>query len=104
MPKYKRTIRERFYSLFISHMEPQSKISWLLAVVALLLGLTGGFFAGQRYNERGAVSRIKTAEEKAAKAALEEAQKAANPFLNTNPLKNAVTNPYEKVQINPFAK
>lgn len=73
---------------------------WIWVLVALLVGLGGGYYYG---NVRG-VSQEKAAEEARKKDAEKEAAKAVNPFeqTTTNPFEKSPTNPYDNVNVNPF--
>ena len=82
-------------------MEENSPLIWIFAVVvALLLGLGGGYFYGNKIGYQKAQTDAKSAAEAESKKAAE----AANPFkqAGANPLENVTTNPLENVKFNPF--
>ena len=69
------------------------------AIVALVLGLAGGYW----YGIRAGVAKEQAAEESRRTAALAEAAEAVNPFAAAaNPFEKNPANPYEKVKVNPF--
>ncbi|MBI4920035.1 hypothetical protein HY838_01980 [Candidatus Azambacteria bacterium] len=82
-------------------MEEKSPLLWIFAVIAaLLLGLGGGYYYGDKIGYKKAQADAKAIAEAEAKKAAE----AANPFKSaaTNPLENVTANPLEKVKLNPF--
>ena len=81
--------------------EQKSPLIWIFAIVlALLLGIGGGVWYGNKMGYAKAQAEIKAAAEAEAKKAAE----AANPFktAETNPLENIQTNPLESLKFNPF--
>jgi hypothetical protein len=80
--------------------------AWVLAVVALLVGLGGGFWYGESAGRERAAADVEAQQEELAKKAGEDAAKAANPFQTVNPLEGVEANPFEsaKKALNPFAK
>lgn len=85
-------------------MEKPNSMSWIVAVIALLLGLGAGYYYGNLKGVQKGVAQELAAADAKKKAAAEEATKAVNPFeQNTaNPFGKAPTNPFDKVQVNPF--
>ena len=89
-------------------MEKKSPNVIVIAVLALLIGLAGGFWYGGKSGFNKGYSKaeadIKKTQEEASKKASEAAAKAANPFSVGNPLEGVDTNPFEKVKkvLNPF--
>lgn len=81
-------------------MEKKSYMQWVFAVVALVAGLSGGYFYG---HSRG-VADEKAAQQAVKDQALKEVAKAVNPFEATavNPYDKATVNPYDSVKVNPF--
>lgn len=74
---------------------------WMFgAIVALVLGLAGGYW----YGVRAGVAKEQAAEEARRKTALAEAVGAVNPFADAaaNPFEKNPANPYEKIKVNPF--
>ncbi|MBI5140290.1 MAG: hypothetical protein HZA94_02485 [Candidatus Vogelbacteria bacterium] len=89
-------------------MDNELWLSRSLIIVALVLGLLGGYFYGSRVGyttgyKQAEIDAKKVAEE-AAKKAVEAAAKAANPFQSVNPLEGVESNPFEKAKkvLNPF--
>ncbi|MDO8574794.1 MAG: hypothetical protein Q7R61_00735 [bacterium] len=83
-------------------MEENSKLFWVFAIVlALLLGVGGGWWYG---NKIGYIKGKSDGKTEAQAEALKAAAEAANPFkqAETNPLENVTTNPLENVKFNPF--
>ncbi len=81
--------------------ENKSPLLWIFAIVlALLLGVGGGWWYGNKVGYARAQADAKVAAEAGAKKAAE----AANPFktAETNPLEKVQTNPLESVKFNPF--
>ena len=80
--------------------------AWVLAVVALLVGIGGGFWYGESAGRARAQADVKAQQEELAKKAGEDAAKAANPFQTVNPLEGVKANPFEsaKKALNPFAE
>lgn len=81
---------------------------WLVwALIALLIGLSAGYWYGSRAGlaegiKRG-VLQEKAAEGARRKEAEKKAAEAVNPFGGTvNPFEGTPTNPFEKVKVNPF--
>lgn len=82
-------------------MEEKSPLLWIFAIiVALLLGVGGGYYYGNELGYKKAQADAKAAVEAEAKKAAE----AANPFKSaeTNPLEKVQTNPLEGLKFNPF--
>lgn len=82
-------------------MEEKSQFFWIFAVViALLLGVGGGYWYGGKIGYQKAQADAKVAVEAEAKKAAEK----ANPFktAESNPLQKVNTNPLESVKFNPF--
>lgn len=81
-------------------MEQKSYMQWVLAVVALIAGLAGGYYFGLN---RGAAQE-KAAQKAVQDKALTEATKAVNPFDNSaaNPYEKSQINPYDNIKVNPF--
>jgi uncharacterized protein HemX len=77
-----------------------SKMWWVWGLVALAVGLGGGYWYGQQ----AGVALEKARQEAATRQAEEKAAKEANPFLETtaNPFEKNPANPYENVKVNPF--
>lgn len=86
-------------------MEDQSKVAYGLAVVALIIGLAGGYYYGNSKGRTDLLAEQKAAEEKAQVEAQEELAEAANPFggAQVNPFEGSYTNPL-KASVNPFAQ
>lgn len=81
--------------------ENKSTLLWVSAIViALLLGVGGGVWYGNKMGYAKAQAETKAAAEAEAKKAAE----AANPFktAEANPLENVQTNPLESLKFNPF--
>lgn len=80
----------------------------VVAVVFLSVGLVGTYWLGNKFGYdngyRAAQSDIKRIQEEAAKIAVAEAAKAANPFATVNPLEGVDANPFAKAKkiLNPF--
>jgi len=82
-------------------MEENSPLIWIFAiVVALLVGLGGGYYFGNQIGYKKAQADAKAV----AAAEAKKAAEAANPFKSagTNPLKKVTANPLENVKFNPF--
>ena len=85
---------------------------WLGLVVALIVGLWGGYSygtkvgygAGDKAGYKRAEADIKKIQEVSSQRAVDEAAIAANPFQAANPLEGVETNPFEKIKgiLNPF--
>lgn len=75
---------------------------WVL--LALVIGLVGGYWFGDSRGYSRAEADIKKVQEEAAAKAAEAAAKAANPFQAVNPLQGVEANPFEKAKsiLNPF--
>lgn len=84
-------------------MEEKSKL-WTWAIVALVVGLVGGYWFGDSSGYRRAQADVKKLQEEAANKAAGDAAKAANPFQAVNPLEGVEANPFEKTKnlLNPF--
>ena len=80
--------------------------TWLLALVALLIGLGGGFWYGESAGRARAAADLKAQQDELTAKAGADAAKAANPFQTVNPLEGVKANPFEsaKKALNPFAK
>ena len=93
-------------------MNNESGLIKSLVIVALVVGLAGGYFYGKSVGyTTGDVDGYKRAEsdakkvaEEGAKKATEAVAKAANPFQAVNPLEGVESNPFEKTKniLNPF--
>ena len=83
-------------------MNDKPVLVWVL--VALVLGLAGGYYLGNSYGFQQAEANLKKIQEEAAKKAADEAAKVANPFQAANPLEGVQANPFEKTKsiLNPF--
>lgn len=83
-------------------MEHKPVLVWVL--VALVIGLVGGYYFGDSQGFKRAEANLKKIQEEAADKAAEEAAKAANPFQAPNPLEAIEDNPFEKTKsiLNPF--
>ena len=77
-----------------------STLFWAFVVVALLIGVGGGYFFGYSKGQ----SDLLVEQESALTAAQEEIVESANPFAETaqNPLEGGYENPFEGA--NPFAQ
>lgn len=80
----------------------ENKLVWVL--VALVIGLVGGYYFGDSQGFKRAETNIKKIQEEAAAKAAEAAAAAANPFKADNPLEAVQDNPFEKTKsiLNPF--
>ncbi len=85
-------------------MDNKPILVWVL--VALVLGLVGGYFYGDSHGFKRAEANIKKIQEQAANKASTAAAKAANPFQAVNPLEGVQANPFAKAKsiLNPFKK
>ncbi|MEK7066348.1 MAG: hypothetical protein AAB965_02120 [Patescibacteria group bacterium] len=93
-------------------MNNESGLGKSLIVVALLVGLAGGYVygnsagykAGNTAGYKQAQDDAKKVADEAAKKATEAVAKAANPFQAVNPLEGVESNPFEKTKniLNPF--
>lgn len=83
-------------------VENKPVILWV--IIALVLGLVGGYWFGNDRGYKRAEADIKKIQEEAAKKATDQAAKAANPFQAVNPLEKVEANPFEKAKsiVNPF--
>lgn len=96
-----------FFS-FISMEQRNSMMQWVIGVLALVVGMGGGYYYGNMMgHNRGVEAGI--AQEKAAEiarreAAEREAASAINPFNqgSANPFEKASANPFDDVNVNPF--
>jgi len=82
-------------------MEEKSPLLWIFAVVvAVLLGLGGGYYYGHKvgYNKAQADATA------VAEAEAQKAAEAVNPFKSAgaNPLDKVTGNPLESIKLNPF--
>jgi len=77
---------------------------WVL--VALAVGLVGGYWFGHQVGYSRAEADVKLVQEAVAKKATDNAAKAANPFQAVNPLEGVNANPFQKAKniLNPFNK
>lgn len=77
---------------------------WAWVLVALVMGLVGGYWFGNSSGYKRAQADVKKVQDEAAKKASEDAAKTANPFQAVNPLTGVEANPFEKVKnvLNPF--
>ena len=74
----------------------------LITVVAIILGLAGGYYAGNLQGKKAGIAsgrqQILDEQKAAQEAALKAAQEAANPFSDVtdkaNPFKDVYTNPF----------
>ena len=75
---------------------------WVL--IALVVGLVGGYYYGNDRGYKQAEADVKKVQDEAAKKAADDAAKAANPFQAVNPLEGVEANPFEKAKsiLNPF--
>ena len=75
---------------------------WVL--VALVVGLVGGYWYGDKSGYDRAGADVKRLQGEAAKKATGDAAKVANPFQAVNPLGGVEANPFQKVKklLNPF--
>ena len=76
----------------------KSPLLWVFAIIlALLLGLGGGYWYGNKIGHQKGLAD-------AAVQDLQKAAEAANPFSqkSVNPLENVKTNPFESFKFNPF--
>ena len=82
----------------------QNAAKWIFVLVALLVGLVGGYWYGNMKGVEQGVAKEQAAKAQTQKAAEEEAAKAANPFeqTTTNPFEKSPANPFENVELNPF--
>ena len=80
----------------------------VFAVVALLVGLAGGYYYGYSSGRTNLLAEQVTAMEEAAEGAQEEIADAANPFggARVNPFEGGYENPFEGAGggVNPFAE
>lgn len=82
-------------------MEENPPFIWIFAIImALILGVGGGYYYGNKIGYQKAQADVKSAAEAEAKKAAE----AVNPFKSagTNPLDKITSNPLESVKLNPF--
>ena len=90
-------------------MDNPNKI-WVVAVIALIVGLGGGYLYGsfQAYDKgyEKAIADAQATQQAAADKAAQDAARAANPFQAANPLEGVTANPFEEAQraLNPFAE
>lgn len=77
---------------------------WKFVLVALVVGLVGGYWFGDSRGYNRAQADVKKLQEEAAAKAAGDAAKAANPFQAVNPLSGVEANPFEKAKnlLNPF--
>jgi len=82
--------------------ENKSFLVWVL--VALVVGLVGGYWYGDGRGYTRAEADIARVQEEAAQKAAEAAAKEANPFQAVNPMEGVDANPFEKAKdiLNPF--
>lgn len=87
-------------------MEPKttSKFWMVWVLVALVIGIGGGYWYGNQAGILKGAAQEKARAEALKKEAEKEAAKAVNPFEQTtvNPFEKSPTNPFEKVKLNPF--
>lgn len=79
-------------------------MKWVWVVVALIVGLGGGYYYGNMQGVTKGVAQEKATAEARKSVAEAEAAKAVNPFEQTtiNPFEKSPTNPFENVKVNPF--
>ena len=90
-------------------MNQSSRALFLVGVIVFLsVGLVGTYWLGNKFGyDKGyqtAQADIRRIQEEAAKIAIAEASKAANPFAAINPLEEVDANPFAKAKklLNPF--
>ena len=90
-------------------MNQSSKALFLVGLIVFVsVGLVGTYWLGNKFGyDKGyqtAQADIKSIQEAAAKVAIAEAAKAANPFTAVNPLGEVDANPFAKAKkvLNPF--
>ena len=86
-------------------MEPQGVKSKVLvvALVALVIGVGGGYFTGHAQGKKALLAEQTAAVEAEKKAAQEAIAEQANPFAETvNPFEGGYENPFEGAGVNPF--
>lgn len=77
---------------------------WVWVLAALVVGLVGGYWYGNKSGYDRAGADVKKLQEEVSKKATGDAAKAANPFQAVNPLQGVNANPFEKAKkiLNPF--
>lgn len=84
--------------------ENNSKKTILIAAVAIILGLAGGYYAGSLQGKKAGIvsgrQQVLDEQKAAQEAALKAAQEAANPFSDVT----EKANPFKDVYKNPFAQ
>ncbi|OGN31515.1 MAG: hypothetical protein A3I92_00530 [Candidatus Yanofskybacteria bacterium RIFCSPLOWO2_02_FULL_43_10b] len=83
-------------------MDNKPILVWVL--VALVIGLVGGYYFGDNQGFKRAEANLKKIQEEAADKAAAAAAKAANPFQAANPLEGVQDDPFAKTKsiLNPF--
>ena len=85
-------------------MVGNTKVLAVAVLVALVIGAAGGYWYGDRRGYSRAEADAKKIQEAAAKKAVDDAAKVANPFQAVNPLEGVNANPFQKAKnlLNPF--
>ena len=76
----------------------------IVLIILVVLAFLGGQALGKKQGYKQAQADIKQVQEEAAKKAVQDAAKAANPFQAVNPLQGVEANPFAKAKqvLNPF--
>jgi flagellar basal body-associated protein FliL len=86
-------------------MEQNSSLKTIIiGVVALVVGLGGGYYFGSASGIEKGVAQERGVQEAKKKEAEKKAAEKANPFqqTTTNPFETSPANPYQNVKVNPF--
>jgi len=88
----------------MSSLLRQNKIAVVVLVIIAVALFFGGRALGYNSGYAEAQADIQSLQDEAARQAVEEAAKEANPFQTVNPLEGVEANPFDKVKkvLNPF--